>query len=81
MQYLTIISDQFQVFPPAPYPECQPSQNALEQNSLEYLTFLAKLEVNSIQRILELNGLLLHHFVLCTNGNNVYIFFLNVPHA
>ena len=28
-------------FPPAPYPECQPSQSALEQNSPEYLTSLA----------------------------------------
>ena len=34
--------------PPAPYPECQPSQAALEQNSPEYLTSLANLEVGSI---------------------------------
>ena len=27
--------------PPAPYPECQPSQSALEQNSPEYLMLLA----------------------------------------
>ena len=30
--------------PPAPYPECQPSQAALEQNSPEYLTSLANLK-------------------------------------
>ena len=39
--------------PPAPYPECQPSQMALEQNSPDYLTSLANLEVNSILRTLE----------------------------
>ena len=39
--------------PPAPYPECQPSQMALEQNSPDYLTLLANLEVNSILRTLE----------------------------
>ena len=39
--------------PPAPYPECQPSQTTLEQNSLEYLTSLAQLEVNSVNRLLE----------------------------
>ena len=39
--------------PPAPYPECQPSQTALEQNNPEYLTSLAQLEVNSVNRILE----------------------------
>ena len=39
--------------PPAPYPECQPSQTALEQNSLEYLTSLAQLKVNSVNRILD----------------------------
>ena len=38
---------------PAPYLEHQPSQTALEQNSLEYLTSLAQLEVNSVNRILE----------------------------
>ena len=38
---------------PAPYPECQPSQTALEQNSPEYLTSLTKLEVNSVNRLLE----------------------------
>ena len=27
--------------PPAPYPECQPSQTALEQNGPEYLMLLA----------------------------------------
>ena len=27
--------------PPAPYPECQPSQSALEQNSPEYMMSLA----------------------------------------
>ena len=37
----------------APYPECQPIQTALEHNSLEYLTLLAGLEVNSVNRILE----------------------------
>ena len=39
--------------PPAPYPECQPSQTALEQNSPEYLMSLAWLEVNSVHRLLE----------------------------
>ena len=39
--------------PPAPYLECQPSQAALEQNSPEYLTSLAQLEVNSVKRLLE----------------------------
>ena len=39
--------------PPAPYPECQPSQTALEQNSPNYLTSLANQEVNSILRTLE----------------------------
>ena len=39
--------------PPAPYPECQPSQTALEQNSPEYLMSLAQLEVNSVNRLLE----------------------------
>ena len=38
---------------PAPYPECQPSQAALEQNSPEYLTSLANLEVGSILRVME----------------------------
>ena len=37
--------------PPAPYPEHQPSQTALEQNSPEYLTSLVQLEVNSVNRI------------------------------
>ena len=41
--------------PTAPYPECQPSQRALEQNSLEYLTSLAQLQVNSVNRLLEQN--------------------------
>ena len=40
--------------PPAPYPECQPSQMALEQNSPYYLTLLVNLEVNSILRTLEI---------------------------
>ena len=39
--------------PPAPYLECQPSQAALEQNSVEYLTALAQPEVNSVNRLLE----------------------------
>ena len=39
--------------PPAPYPEHQPSQTALEQNSPEYLMSLAQLEVNSVNRSLE----------------------------
>ena len=39
--------------PPAPYPECQPSQAALEQNTLEYLTSLANFEVGSILRVME----------------------------
>ena len=39
--------------PPAPYPEHQPSQTTLEQNSPEYLMLLAQLEVNSIKRLLE----------------------------
>ena len=39
--------------PPAPYPERKPSQTALEQNSPEYLTSLAQLEVNSVNRLLE----------------------------
>ena len=51
--FQTIISGQFQVSPSAPYPENQPSQSALEQNSPEYLMSLATLEVNSILRTLE----------------------------
>ena len=39
--------------PPAPYLEHQPSQTALEQNSPKYLTSLAQLEVNSVNRMLE----------------------------
>ena len=39
--------------PPAPYTEYQPSQAALEQNSPEYLTALAQLEVNSVNRLLK----------------------------
>ena len=39
--------------PPAPYPECQPSQAALEQNSPEYLTSLANFEVGSVLRVME----------------------------
>ena len=39
--------------PPASYPECQPSQAALEQNSPEYLTSLANFEVGSILRVME----------------------------
>ena len=39
--------------PPAPYPECQPSQAALEQNTLEYLTSLENFEVGSILRVTE----------------------------
>ena len=47
--YFRTISD----MKPAPYPECQPSQSTLEQNSPEYLTSLAQLEVNSIERLLD----------------------------
>ena len=39
--------------PPAPYPECQPSQTDLEQNSPEYLMSLVWLEVNSVKRLFE----------------------------
>ena len=39
--------------PPVPYPECQPSQAALEQNTLEYLTSLANFEVGSVLRVME----------------------------
>ena len=39
--------------PPAPYPECQPSQAALEQNTPKYLTSLANIEVGSILRVME----------------------------
>ena len=42
--------------PPAPYPE-QPSQLALKQNSSDYLTTLARLEVHSILRTLEQPGM------------------------
>ena len=35
------------------YPECQPSQTALEQNSPIHLMSLANHEVNSILKILE----------------------------
>ena len=38
---------------PAPYPECQPSQAALESNNPEYLTSLANLEIGSILRVME----------------------------
>ena len=52
-----VVSDNYfrsiSCLPPAPYPECQPSQTALEQNSLEYLTSLAQLEVNSVNSLLE----------------------------
>ena len=46
--YFRVISG----LPPAPYPEHQPSQMALEQNSPEYLMSLA-LKVNSVNRLLE----------------------------
>ena len=39
--------------PPAPYPEHQPSQAALKQNSPEYLTSLANFEVGSVLRVME----------------------------
>ena len=39
--------------PPAPYPECQPSQAALELNTPEYLTSLANFEVGPIHRVME----------------------------
>ena len=38
---------------PAPYPECQPSQAALEQNSPEYLTSLANFEVGFVLRVMK----------------------------
>ena len=43
--------------PPAPYPEQQLSQLALEQNRSDYLTTLARLEVHSILRTLEQSGM------------------------
>ena len=43
--------------PPAPYPEQQLSLLALEQNSSDYLTTLARLEVHSILRTLEQPGM------------------------
>ena len=43
--------------PPAPYPEQQPSQLALKQNSSDFLTTLARLEVHSILRTLEQPGM------------------------
>ena len=43
--------------PPAPYLEQQPSQLALEQNSSDHLTTLARLEVHSILRTLEQPGM------------------------
>ena len=43
--------------PPAPYPEQQPSQLAFKQNSSNYLTTLARLEVHSILRTLEQPGM------------------------
>ena len=46
--------------PPAPYLECLPSLSALKQNSPEYLTSLTKLDVNSILRMLEQQGIYVH---------------------
>ena len=43
--------------PPAPYPDQQLSQSTLEQNSPDYLTTLARLEVHSILRTLEQLGM------------------------
>ena len=43
--------------PPAPYPEQQLSQLAFEQNSSDYLTTLARLEVHSILRTLGQPGI------------------------
>ena len=43
--------------PPAPYPEQQPSQLALKQNSSDHLTTLARLEVHLILRTLEQPGM------------------------
>ena len=43
--------------PPAPYPDQQSSLSSLEQNSLDHLTNLAKLEVQSILRTLEQLGM------------------------
>ena len=43
--------------PRAPYPEQQLSQLALKQNSSDYLTTLARLEVHSILRTLEQPGM------------------------
>ena len=51
--FQTITTDQFQVCPPAPHPECQPSQATLEKNSPEYLTSLANFEVGSVLRVME----------------------------
>ena len=42
---------------PAPYPEQQLSQLALEQNNSDHLTTLARLEVHSILRTLEQPGM------------------------
>ena len=39
--------------PPAPYPEGQPSQSALEQTSPEDLMSLAQLKVDSVNRLLD----------------------------
>ena len=51
--YFRSVSD----LPPAPYPEQQLSQLALEQNSSDYLTTLARLKVHSILRTLEQPGM------------------------
>ena len=52
-----IILDQSQVYPLHPYPEQQLSLLALKQNSSDYLTTLARLEVHSILRTLEQPGM------------------------
>ena len=51
--YFRLVSD----LPPAPYPDQQLSQLTLDQNSPDYLTTLARLEVHSILRTLEQLGM------------------------
>ena len=43
--------------PPAPYPDQPPTQLALKQNNSDYLTKLARLEVDAILRTLEQPGM------------------------
>ena len=51
--YFRLVSD----LPPAPYLDQQLSQLTLEQNSPDYLTNLARLEVHLILRTLEQPGM------------------------